>query len=88
MITKLEDQVNETKKHVVDLNKKEKELKGTFNIHKSNVAELEAEKRRANQKVWKRIKIIKTIFIFRFQAWEQKRSRLKNMLLFKKKKLR
>jgi hypothetical protein len=51
MITKLEDQVNETKKHVVDLNKKEKELKGTFNIHKSNVAELEAEKRRANQKV-------------------------------------
>ena len=25
MITKLEDQVNETKKHVVDLNKKEKE---------------------------------------------------------------
>ena len=51
MITKLEDQVNDTKKHVVNLNKKEKELKGTFNIHKSNVAELEAEKRRANQKV-------------------------------------
>lgn len=51
MITKLEDQVNETKKHVVSLNKKEKELKGTFNIHKQNVAELEAEKRRANKKV-------------------------------------
>ncbi|CBY30525.1 unnamed protein product [Oikopleura dioica] len=51
MITKLEDQVNETKKHVVVLNKKQKEYKRTFEIHKENVAELEAEKRQANQKI-------------------------------------
>ncbi|CAG5103696.1 Oidioi.mRNA.OKI2018_I69.chr1.g893.t1.cds [Oikopleura dioica] len=51
MITKLEDQVNDHKKHVVDLNKKSKDLKLTFNVHKENVEELEAHKRQCNQKI-------------------------------------